>query len=180
MGFSTISIAAPTRNIAPIVTAPAPMSSRRSGTSTPKVPENSAGSMNSPDGQPQLRPPQRARPARSTRTARRGGPAGVAMRRDEQERRRHRNAREDRLGAELGCGAAQDGAEQDPEHRRAHRAADQLAAPLLGAEPISQASPPAHEQAPPSPWTNRARSSATMLSASAEREARAGEQGEAR
>ena len=36
-----------------------------------------------------------------------------------------------------------------------------------GAAPMSHASAPAHEAAPPSPWTNRAMSSTTMLEANA-------------
>ena len=140
----------------------APRSSIRSGTSTSRVPAKApAAEQPEPD---QHRAPRRAEAsvrsvapgsgaAAGTVHAHAPGPATTATPLNTTSGPTHRGR------------PAQHGAEQHAHDRRPQRRADHPPRRSEGVAHTSQARPPAHEHAPPTPWANRAASSSDHVCA---------------
>ncbi len=165
-GLSAASIAAASRNVAAIVAAPAPRSSRRSGASTSSVPNISPTSTTSHIPIAIL---GSRSPASTIRTDVRG-PArggGVAAAHTSSAAPTAATPLNTTSGPSVAAAPPSTGPHSAPTIAAA--IAEPISSPRRsrGAALISQPTAPAHDAAPPTPWTKRATSSTTMLCAKA-------------
>ena len=178
-GLTPDSSTAAASQVAPIAAAPTPSSSSRSGASTPIVPNSSPGTAIS-------QMPPATRPSRSAASSSRGGdvPSGAAggVASAQPISTQPKTATPQKTGAMPIASARVPIA--GPASVPAIAAA--IAVPIIsprrsrGAADATQAIAPAHEHAPPTPWTKRARSSSDDRAGEREREARDDAAGRAR
>jgi hypothetical protein len=166
IGATIASSAAATRKHAAMMAAPAPKSSSRSGPRTFTVPNRRPGTITS-------HPPRRTRPSRAASASwrNRGGAVGAraGVRTAQSISPTPTTPTPQNTGSGPIAAAAAPSTGPNSEPTIAAPIAEPISSPRrwLGASPISQPSAPAHDIAPPTPWTKRAASSTTTLSANA-------------